>query len=375
MTRPLHGCTVVALEQAVAAPFATSRLADAGARVIKVERPGSGDLARHYDSVLGGESSYFVWLNRGKESVEIDVKKPDDRALLDRLIAKADVLIQNLAPGATERLGLGWREISERHPRLITCDITGYPEGTKFAERRAYDLLIQAETGLISITGSEAEMGRVGISVCDIACGMFAHAAILEALIERGHTGRGRAVHVSLYDAIADWLSPFLLSVEQTGKNWPRVGLGHPLIAPYGAYSTGDGIKVLVGVQNDREWRRLCETVLQNAAIADNPAFATNIARSSNRDALDRLIVDVFAASTASEVERKLDAADISHARINTLLDTLGSGLLRRKPIETPGGLFNLVSPAVTFRGDYRMFGKVPRLGEHNDPIRRDFAP
>src|ERR687893_2485333 len=263
------------MEQAVAAPYCSSRLADAGARVVKIERA-EGDFARGYDAAARGQASYFVWLNRGKESIALDIKTPDDKALLARMVARADVFIQNLAPGAMARAGFGSAELRERHPRLITVDISGYGEEGEYAGMKAYDLLVQAESRLASVTGRPEGPGRVGVSACDIACGMNAHAAVLEALIERGATGRGKGVSVSLFDGMADWMNVPLLYFEGTGISPPRVGLAHPSICPYGAFGTEDGHLVLISIQNEREWARFCAVVLEEADLASRPGYDSN---------------------------------------------------------------------------------------------------
>ena len=268
---PLTGVTVVAVEQAVAAPFATRQLADLGARVIKIERPGTGDFARAYDRTVRGQASYFVWLNRSKESLTLDIKQREGRDVLHALIARADVVVQNLAPGAAARAGFGSAALRRRHPSLICVNISGYGDSGPYRERRAYDLLLQAETGLASVTGGPEGPGRVGVSVCDIACGMYAYAAILEALMERGRTGVGRVIDVSLFDALADWMAVPLLQYEGSGKSPKRVGLNHPSIAPYGAYRCGDGESVLISIQNEREWRALCTEVLEKPELARDP--------------------------------------------------------------------------------------------------------
>lgn len=278
MSASLDGILVVSLDQAVAAPFTTSRLADAGARVIKVERPG-GDFARGYDTVADGLSAYFVWLNRGKESISLDIKEPQDAALLERMIASADVFVQNLAPGAAARAGFGSEALRERYPSIITCDITGYGDDGPFRDMKAYDLLIQAETGLASVTGTPEAPGRVGVSICDIAAGMYALIGILEALHERERTGRGKSVKISLFDAMAEWMAVPLMYQEMTGTAPARIGMHHPSIAPYGTYSASDGGEVVVAIQNEREWRNFCETVLEKPELADDLRFAGNEAR------------------------------------------------------------------------------------------------
>ena len=309
MTLPLSGLLVVSLEQAVAAPMCTCRLADAGARVIKVERP-EGDFGRYYDRLVHGECSYFVWLNRGKESVVLDLAKPDDKALLGALIARADVFVQNLKPGAAEKLGFGVSRLRRENPRLICCSITGFGESGPYAMRKAYDMLIQAESGLASITGT-VEPSRVGVSVCDIASGMNAYEAVLEALIARGRTGVGAELSICMFDAMADWMAVPLLQ-QEAGAPPRRVGLAHTSIAPYGAFRSHDGIDILISIQSDREWRILAEKVLGDAALAADPAFGTNVERVKRRGETDGRVAAVFGALDAAALAEKLAAAHIA---------------------------------------------------------------
>src|SRR3954454_23820401 len=304
-SQPLKGLLVVSMEQAVAAPYCASRLADAGARVIKIERA-EGDFARAYDAVAKGQSSYFVWLNRGKESLCLDIKAPKDKALLERLIGRADVFIQNLAPGAMTRAGFGSAALREQHPRLITVDISGYGEQGEYAAMKAYDLLVQAESGLASVTGRAEGPGRVGVSACDIACGMHSYAAVLEALIERDITGRGKGIAISLFDGMADWMSVPLLQYEGTGKNPPRIGLAHPSICPYGAFETRDGQLVLIAIQNEREWASFSEHFLGEADLPQREGFRSNNERVANRPMVDAHTGAVFAALTREECAAKL---------------------------------------------------------------------
>ncbi len=375
--RPLDDILVVSIDQAVAAPFAASRLADAGARVIKVERPG-GDFARGYDSVAKGQSAYFVWLNRGKESIVLDLKDPADAALLHRMIARADVFIQNLAPGAASRAGFDSEDLRARHPRLITCDISGYGEDGPYRDMKAYDLLIQAETGLASVTGGPEAPGRVGVSLCDIAAGMYAVIGILEALRERDRTGRGRGVQVSLFDGMADWMSVPLLQQEGTGKPPARVGLNHPSIAPYGVYRTGDGKEVVIAIQNEREWASLCETVLEKPGLATDPRFASNSARVANRPALDAEIESVFAALSRDDVVRRLAEGRIAFGNVNTPADLAAHPQLRRTAVDTPGGMLDMVASPIRFGGptgrEGDRFGPVPALDQHGAALRREFG-
>ena len=368
----LEGILVVAVEQAVAAPLATARLAAAGARVIKIERA-EGDFARDYDHVVHGESAYFVWLNQGKESLVLDIKQPGDAALLARLVARADVFVQNLAPGAAARAGFGSAALRDRHPRLITCDISGYGEAGPAREMKAYDLLIQCETGLAAITGSAAEAGRVGVSVADIACGMNAHAAILEALIARGRTGHGRAIAVSLFDAVADWMTVPLLHFDHAGKAPARVGLNHPSIAPYGAFACADGRRVVLAVQNEREWQRLCAIALDRPQLAVDARFSSNSARVAHRDELDAAVAAVLVTLTRGAAIQRLDAAGIAYASVNEVSDLSRHPQLRRHAVDTPSGTVDLpASPVIA--GAPVMSRAVPALGAHGARIRAEFA-
>jgi formyl-CoA transferase len=371
MPLPLEGLLVVALEQAVAAPMCTCRLADAGARVIKIERP-EGDFARGYDDVVAGQSSYFVWLNRGKQSVALDLTRPEDAALLEAIIAKADVLVQNLKPGSIARLGFARERLARDYPRLIMASISGYGEEGPYADRKAYDLLIQAESGLASVTGGPDGPARVGVSVVDIATGMNAYEAILEALIRRGRTGEGADLRISMFDAMADWLTVPLLQHEG-GKSPGRVGLRHPSIAPYGVFATSDGQAILISIQSDREWRVLAADVMGDPALAADPDFATNVARVARRADTDAKVGAVFGVHTAAEMERKLAEADIAFARVSTMADLSGHPHLRRISVPTPRGEASIPAPAVLWQGAARAFGAVPAVGEHSAAIRREF--
>lgn len=378
MGYPLEGITVVAVEQAAAAPYASSRLADAGARVIKIERP-QGDFARGYDNAVNGDSTYFVWLNRGKESVVLDYTRPDDAALLQRLIAGADVLIQNLGPGAAERAGFGWEQMRRLHPRLITCDITGYGEEGPLAGMRAYDLLVQAESGLCSVTGTPEAPGRIGISACDVGTGMYAHAAILEALLQRERTGEGCAIHVSLFDAMCDWMTVPLLHYDYAGTVWPRVGLAHPTIAPYGAYPVGEALgeakDVLIGIQNDGEWARFATQVLGRPDLLARPEFASNMLRVEHRAALDEAIRPVLARMSATEVCEKLRAAQVAFAEVNGVRELSAHPHLRRVGVSTEHGGARIVAPPAIFRNEPRTMRPVPGIGQHTEVIRAEFDP
>jgi crotonobetainyl-CoA:carnitine CoA-transferase CaiB-like acyl-CoA transferase len=371
--RPLAGLLVVALEQAVAAPYCSSRLADAGARVIKIERV-EGDFARGYDRFAAGESSYFAWLNRGKESLVVDIKDESDLTLLYRILDRADVFIQNLAPGAAARAGLSSAFLRARSPRLLTCDISGYGEVGEYAAMKAYDLLVQAESGLCSVTGSPEGPGRVGVSACDIACGMYAYMAVLEALIERERTGNGCAIDASLFSSVADWMTVPLLHYEADGKGPARVGLKHPSIHPYGAYPTRHGAPLLIAIQNEREFVRLCEQVLRQPAIPADPRFATNVERCKHQAELDELIVPVFVGCERAELIERLRQADIAFGNVNEVGGLATHPQLVRTMVGTPGGSVRLVSPPARFNATYRRLGAVPGIGEHSDAIRREFA-
>ncbi|MDF2096495.1 CaiB/BaiF CoA transferase family protein [Aquibaculum arenosum] len=374
MPRDLEGLLVVALEQAVAAPYCASRLADAGARVIKLERP-EGDFARRYDRHVRGESAYFVWLNRGKESCRVDLKQADDLALVRKLIARADVFIQNLAPGATTRLGLGSAALRDAHPRLITCDISGYGESGPLAHLKAYDLLVQAESGLAELTGSPAEPGRVAVSVCDIACGMYAHQAVLQALFARERSGQGRGIQVSLFHAMADWMNVPYLQHVYGGITPERPGLNHPTIAPYGLYRCGDGQGILLSIQNEREWLAFCEQVLGRPELAGDPRFASGPDRVTNRPALNAAIDSVFSTLSRPEVIERLEAARIAYGRLSTLPDLAAHPQNRYVQVVTSAGDVQLLAPPPVVPGmEEDRLGAVPALGEHDEAVRAEFA-
>ena len=373
MNNALDGILVVSIEQAVAAPYAASRLADSGARVIKIERP-EGDFARTYDRAAQNQSAYFVWLNRGKESIALDFKAPDDRDLLHRLIGQADVFIQNLAPGAAARAGFGSAELRKKHPRLITCDISGYGDSGPYRDMRAYDLLVQAESGLCEVTGTPDGPGRVGVSVCDIACGMASHAAILEALYHRERSGEGRAINASLFAGMADWMNVPYLQEVYGGKAPERAGLHHPSIAPYGAYGTDDGKEVVIAIQNQREWRRLCDDVLQKPGLADHLDFHDNVARVDNRPALDREIDAVFTALTRDEIVARLLDAKIAYGAVNSVADFAAHPQLQKVEVETPEGTVVMIAPPARIDDTDPQLGPVPALDEHGTAIRVEFA-
>ena len=369
---PLTGLLVVSLEQAVAAPYCSSRLADAGARVIKIERP-EGDFARGYDNAAKGLSSYFVWLNRGKQSLVADIKDPDDAALLHRILAKADVFIQNLAPGAAARSGFGSAELRKQYPRLITVDISGYGETGDYASMKAYDLLVQAESGLAMITGHPAGPGRVGVSACDIACGMAAHAGVLEALIGRGITGQGDALKVSLFDGMADWMNVPLLFYEGTGKAPERLGLAHPSICPYGAFETNDHALVLISIQNEREWVEFCAKFLGEPNLPKQPGYETNVIRVANRAVVDAHIGAMFGKLTRDQAAAKLRAANTAYGFVNDVAAFSHHPALRRQTVETPNGPVAIAAPPV-LREAPRDLGSVPAIGAHSAAIRAEFA-
>ncbi|MSO85565.1 MAG: CoA transferase [Rhodospirillales bacterium] len=386
----LDGILVVALEQAVAAPYTSSRLADAGARVIKIERP-EGDFARGYDRAAKGQSSYFVWLNRGKESLVLDIKQADDKALLGRIVARADVFIQNLSPGAAARSGFGAEDLRREYPRLIVCDISGYGEDNSYRPMRAYDMLVQAESGLASVTGGPEAPARVGVSVCDIAAGMYAQAAILEALIRRGQTGTGETIKVSLFDGMADWMAVPLIHHDYGGAAPERIGLRHPSVAPYESFATADGHAIVISIQNDREWVRFAERVLGRPEWATDGRFADNVARVENREQWVSAIAEVFARETRDGMARKLKDAEIAYGFVNSVAEFSRHPALRRAETPTPEGVISVPAPparrpdtATRPGGDASFDARgvrparlrpVPALGEHSAAIRREFAP
>ena len=370
---PLSNITVVSVEQAVAAPFATRQLADLGARVIKIERPDGGDFARAYDTTVNGLSSYFVWLNRSKQSLTLDLKHPEARAVLDRLMERADVFVQNLGPGASERLGLEAATLRARHPRLIVCTVSGYGSSGPFACRKAYDLLVQSEVGLISVTGTPDEPCKVGISIADIAAGMYAYSGILAALLSRTKTSEGMAIEVSLFDALAEWMSAPAYYAAYGGSPPMRSGVHHASIAPYGAFQSRDGEQVYFAVQNQREWTRFCAVVLQRPEITDDGRFRTNADRVKHRIALHESIDAVLGTLTAAEIVHRLESADIAHARLNSVAAFLDHPQLSarsrwREIGSAEGSLRALVPPVVMEHVDPVMTG-VPALGEHSDAI------
>lgn len=372
---PLAGLTVVAVEQAVAAPICTARLVDAGARVIKVERAG-GDFARGYDKAAHGDSSYFAWANHGKESLELDIKQSDDAALLHRILGRADVLVQNLAPGALERAGFGSATLRAANPSLITCDVSGYGEDPAVADKKAYDLLVQAESGLVSISGGPGELGRVGISLIDISTGVTAYGAILEALIRRGTTGDGAALAVSMFDVAAEWMTVPFLQHFPGGRSPTRVGLRHPSIAPYGAYQTSDGTLTLLSIQNEREWARLCATVLLDPGLATNTSFDSNEARVTNRDALEAHLVGIISKLDKAEFESRLSNASIAWGSVNDLAALHAHPALRTRTVTTTAGeTVELPAHPVRSSTDTDLAPPaLPTVGQHSAALRAEFA-
>jgi crotonobetainyl-CoA:carnitine CoA-transferase CaiB-like acyl-CoA transferase len=373
MSDDLKGLFVVSLEQAVAAPYLSGRLAEAGARVIKVERE-EGDFARDYDHLVHGESAYFVWLNRGKESVVLDLRKDADKAVMERMLQTADVFIQNLAPGAIQRLGFDPARLRAMNERLITVSISGYGEEGAFATRKAYDLLIQAESGLSAITGNAEGSARVGVSVCDIACGMTAHQAVLQALYARHSSGKGRHIAVSLFHALTDWMNVPYLQFAYGGKSPDRNGLSHPTIAPYGAFACADGKQVLFSIQNEREWLRFCSGILGDAEIASDPRFANNSNRVANRPALDALIVQAFSKIPRDVMADQLEQAGIANGRVNAMDDLARHPQNRFVEVETPSGPVRMLSPGAVVDGEIPQFGPVPALDADGARVRAEFG-
>lgn len=364
---PLEGLTVIAVEQAVAAPFCTSRLADAGATVFKVERP-EGDFARGYDAAAKGQSSYFVWLNRGKKSVVVDLATDEGRKTLERLIAGADVLVQNLKPGSMDRLGFTRERLRKDYPALVCCTISGYGDDGPYAERKAYDLLIQAESGLASITGGPETPARVGLSIVDIATGATAHAAILEALIARTRTGQGADIRISMFDVMADWLTVPLLNAEN-GNTPKRMGLAHTSIAPYGVFRSKDGRDILISIQSEREWKKLTGDVMSMPDLPSDPRFANGVERVRNRALTDKTVGDVFATLTRDELIKRLTDADIAFAEVNTMSDLSVHPHLRRIEVDTPNGTVSYPAPAAIVMDETRHYGAVPPVGNATDEI------
>ncbi|HEV2042696.1 MAG TPA: CaiB/BaiF CoA-transferase family protein [Casimicrobiaceae bacterium] len=382
MPRPLDGITVVTLEHAIAAPFCTRQLADLGARVIKVERPGTGDFARAYDERVNGMASHFVWTNRSKESLSLDVKHPEARKVLEKLLEEADVLVQNLAPGAAARLGLSFQALHEKHPQLIVCDISGYGDDPEepgpYRDKKAYDLLIQSESGFLSVTGSQDGPAKAGCSIADIAAAMYAYSSILAALLQRDKTGKGSRIDVSMLESMVEWMS-FPLYYAYEGAAPPRrSGAAHATIFPYGPFVTGDGKTVMLGLQNEREWDRFCKVVLQKPELLADERFSSNSRRVANRDALREVITQIFGGLTSDQVVQRLEEAQIANARVNDMHDVWKHPQLQARDrwtrIETPiGPIPALLPPGKTDAYTPRM-DPVPGLGEHSESILREFG-
>ncbi len=375
---PLSGITVVSLEQAVAAPLATRHLADWGARVIKVERPGSGDFARDYDQTVNGLASHFVWLNRGKQSLTLDLKQPEARQVLATLVARADVFVQNLGPGAVERLGFGAQELRSRRPELITCGISGYGTTGSYRDRKAYDLLIQAESGIISTTGTEEFPSKIGISIADIASGMYAYTGILTALIGRGRTGNGTNIEVSMLEALGEWMGFPAYYSGYSGVPLARSGAHHAAIVPYGPVEAGDGTTMFIAVQNEREWMRFCETVLADPAIATDARFNAPAQRQANRDALYALIEETTKQLTGAELTARLEAGDIAFAEMRSIQGFVDHPQLKERnrfrEIASPAGPLWAMLPPANLEGIEPSMGPIPEVGAHTDAILRELA-
>jgi itaconate CoA-transferase len=371
--RPLDGVKVVSLEQAVAAPFATRHLADLGARVIKIERPRVGDFARDYDQTVKGLSSHFVWLNRSKESLALDVKHARSQDILERLIERADVFIQNLAPGASERLGLSAEDLLAKYPRLIVCDISGYGDSGPYARKKAYDLLVQSEAGVLSVTGTPESPSKVGISIADIATGMYAYSGILTALLQREKSGRGGRIEVTMLEALGEWMGYPLYYTHFSGAAPPRTGPDHATIVPYGRFRTGDGKAVMLGLQNEREWTVFCEKVLGQPALAADPRYDSNTKRNERRAEIAALIDKVFSTLTTAQLIEKLDAAGIANARINSPEEVWNHEQLkarhRWREMGSPKGKLPVLLPPATHDAFEAHIGSVPEVGEHTESI------
>jgi len=378
MTRPLDGITVVSLEHAIAAPFCTRQLADLGARVIKVERPGVGDFARAYDARTQGLASHFVWVNRSKESLTLDLKQPAALQVLNDLLARADVLVQNLAPGAADRMGFSYPKLRERHPRLVVCDISGYGNDGPYRDKKAYDLLIQSEAGFLSVTGTPEQPCKAGISIADIAAGMYAYTGVLAALLQRQKTGQGSHVDVSMLEALGEWMGFPLYYAYEGAAPPPRSGASHATIYPYGPFATGDGKTVMLGLQNEREWKAFCDKVLRQPELAADARFASNSARNVHREPLAALIHQAFALLDAEQVIARLDEAQIANAHVNTLADVWQHPQLQARgrfaQVNSPAGpLSALLPPGVHSGFGYRM-DAVPAVGQHTEAILRELG-
>jgi itaconate CoA-transferase len=369
---PLKGITVISIEQALSAPLASCRLADAGARVIKVERE-SGDFARDYDRVVNGLSTYFVWANRGKESVRINLKSDEGKALLLRMISNADVLIQNLVPGAMKRLGMSSEDMRKQFPELITCDISGYGEEGEYAERKAYDNLLQAETGFIDVTGDGDVRAKAGISLADISTAMHAYAAILEAIIERKRTGKGVGITISMFDSMADWMMVPYLHQKYGGKTPPRTGIHHAAIAPYGPFETDGGREIMIGIQNEREWEAFCNSVLEGDIKADDKRFKRNSDRVENVLELNTIIQKRFQRLSYKEALEKLRTSKIAYANVNTLKDLVNHPQLRLTEVNSETGPVKIADRVARYTGYETVSGSLPALGEHDEKIKKEF--
>lgn len=378
MSLPLANVRVVSLEQAVAAPLCTKHLADLGADVVKVERPDGGDFARRYDSVVHGQSSWFVWLNRSKRSIVLDVKAPADHSVLEALLARADVFVHNLGPGAVDRLGFGWRPLHERWPRLIDCAVSGYGIDGPYRDRKAFDLLVQGESAVMSVTGSEHHPAKVGISIADISAGVYAFSAIMAALYDREHTGDGSFIDISMLECLAEWISAPAFFQLYGGKTPERTGMRHNAIVPYGPYRCGDGNSVNLGVQNEAQWRRLCSTVLRKPELADDPRFQTNELRLRNRIQLETLMEEILVANTRAEVLDRLEAADVPYGSLNELSDLLAHPQLAHRgrwlDVPDPSGLLRVLAHPLNISGLPQRRGSVPSIGQHTAEILRELG-
>jgi crotonobetainyl-CoA:carnitine CoA-transferase CaiB-like acyl-CoA transferase len=374
---PLEGIRVVALEHAVAAPLCTRHLADLGADVVKVERPDGGDFARRYDSFVNGESAHFVWLNRGKRSVALDLKRPADRAVLDALLARSDVFVHNLGPSAVDRLGLGWDALHAAYPRLISCAISGYGQDGPYRDRKAYDLLLQAESGVMALTGTPESPAKVGVSVGDVGAGLYAFAAILAALHLRARTGTGTLIDISMLESLAEWTMPYTYQQMYTGQAPPRPGMRHATIVPYGPYQAADGM-VTLAVQNDGQWRRFVVAVLGRPELADDPRFRSNELRLRHRDVLEPLIEAAFSALPRQDILERLEQADVPYGALNTLADLIEHPQLAARDrwleVESPVGPIRALAHPMNLQGVPQLHGKVPELGEHTDEVRRELG-
>lgn len=370
---PLEGITVVSIEQAIAVPFATRQLADLGARVIKIERPGSGDFARNYDTTVNGMSSHFVWTNRSKESITLDLKSDFGKEALSRLLEEADVFVQNLAPGALERMGFIPEELVKKHENLIVCGVSGYGKGGPYEQKKAYDLLVQCEAGLVSITGTEEEPSKAGISIADIAAGMYAYTGILTALFNRVKTGKGTVIEVSMLEALGEWMGYPAYYAQYGGEEPKRTGASHSTIYPYGPFECGDGKTVFIGLQNEREWKSFCDLVLEDPALSEDPRFKSNSERSENRKTLKQMIENRFKNMTSDQVIERLEGAKIANARLNSMKEFFNHPQLearnRWEQVQTPNGEIAALKPPVTMLGVNPIMKPVPDVGEHTEAI------